>query len=95
MTGFFFDANHIAIIVFGGALLAILFRWLVLTEDRQKYRDYVDGGMWSWIAFSTALYMGEAAGYGWDGPGGTGAEFGGDPGGGGFGCGGGCGGGGA
>jgi hypothetical protein len=94
MTGFFFDTNIIAIIVFGGGLLAILYRWLVLTEDRQKYRDYVDGGMWAWIAFSTALYMGEATGYGHDGFGG---DMGGDHGGGDFGGGGcgGCGGGGA
>jgi uncharacterized membrane protein YgcG len=96
MTGFFFDANHIAIIVFGGALAAILFRWLVLTEDRQKYRDYVDGGMLAWIAFSHALYMGEAVGYGYDGMmgGDAGGDFGGGFDGGGGGCGG-CGGGGA
>ena len=96
MTSYFFDANTIAIIVFGGGLLAILFRWLVLTEDRQKYRDYVDGGMWAWIAFSTAMYMGEAGALGGDGFGGDAgaADFGGggDFGGG---CGGGCGGGGA
>jgi hypothetical protein len=93
MASLFFDANHIAILLFGGALLAILFRWLVLTEDRRKYRDYVDGGMWGWIAFSGAMYMGEAGGLGHDGQGAAGDSGGGFDGG--AGCGGGCGGGGA
>jgi len=94
MANLFLDPGHIAIILFSGAIIAILFRWLVLTEDRRKYRDYLDGGMWTWIAFSTAMYVGEAHALGHDGF--DGAEYG-DGAGGDFGggCGGGCGGGGA
>jgi hypothetical protein len=82
-----FDANHILIFLFAGGIVAVLYRWLIATEDRRRYADYMDGGLWAWIAFSGMLYMGDAQALGHDGFDGG---FGGD---GGAGCGG-CGGGG-
>jgi hypothetical protein len=96
MASILLNFNTAAIVLFGGAIAAILFNWLVLTDDRERYRDFVgSGSLWGWMAFSGALYIGDAYGMGggFEG-GGFGADgFGGDGGfGGGDGGGGGCGG---
>lgn len=91
MTAMLLNLNTVAIVLFGGAIAAILFNWLYMTEDRRRFQDYVgSGSLWAWMAFSGALYVGDAYGLG---GGFDGGDFGGGFDGGGFGGdGGGCGG---
>jgi hypothetical protein len=85
------NLNTAAIVLFGGAIAAIAFNWLVLTDDRQKFQVYVGTGtMWAWMAYSGGFYFGDT--YGFDGGGFDGGDFGGGFDGGGAGDGGGCGG---
>jgi len=84
MANMLLNVNTAAIVLFGGAILAILFSWLYLTEDRRRYQDYVgSGSLWAWMAFSGALYVGDAYGFGsgFDGGGFDGGDIGGDVGG--------------
>ena len=90
MASMLLSVNGAMIALFGIAIVVILFHWLVMTEDRHRFKDYVgNGSLWAWIAFSGGMYFGEGYGMGDAIGGGFGGAFGADV----AGCGG-CGGGG-